>query len=81
MPINKSGNGGNNICDKKATECRENMGLSQRWLADNLQLRLDIDKNAIQRNEAEKRYVTDIEIICLSKALKTTMNIHLGLQV
>jgi len=39
-------------------------GWSQRKLADMLQLKgLDIDKNAIQRIEAGKRFVTDIELV------------------
>ena len=39
------------------------MGISQRELADRLQLLgLDIDKNAIQRIECGKRFVTDIEL-------------------
>ena len=46
------------------------MGKSQRELADDLQrLGLDIDKNAVQRIEAGKRFVTDIELVYLSMAL------------
>lgn len=79
MFINKGTNGENNICGKKVTEYRKNMGISQRQLADKLQLLgLDVDKNAIQRIEAGKRFVTDIEIVYLSKALKTTVNNLLG---
>ena len=37
------------------------MGISQRELADKLQIAgLDLDKNAIQRIECGKRFVTDI---------------------
>ncbi|MBQ7265560.1 MAG: helix-turn-helix transcriptional regulator [Firmicutes bacterium] len=37
--------------------------ISQRELADRLQLiGIDVDKNAIQRIEAGKRFVTDIEL-------------------
>ena len=46
------------------------MRISQRELADRLQLvGLAIDKNAIQRIESGQKFVTDIEIISLSKAL------------
>ena len=46
------------------------MKKSQRQLADELQLEgLDIDKNAIQRIEAGKRFVTDIELVYISKVL------------
>ena len=80
MFINKGINGENNICGKNVTKYRKNMGLSQRQLADRLQLLgLDVDKNAIQRIEAGKRFVTDIEIVFLSKALRTTVNQLLGI--
>ena len=79
MFINKGVNGENNICGQKVAELRKNMSISQRELADKLQLLgLDVDKNAVQRIEAGKRFVTDIEIVFLAQALKTTVNILLG---
>ena len=63
MFINKTENGENNICGEKITLLRKSLKLSQRELADILQLNgLNIDKNAIQRIEARKRFVTDIEL-------------------
>ena len=63
MFINKTDKGTNNVCGKVLVEYREKHKISQRKLADMLQLSgLDIDKNAIQRIEAGKRFVTDIEI-------------------
>lgn len=80
MFINKGNNGENNICGKQVAAYRKAMGKSQRQLADTLQLLgLDVDKNAIQRIEAGKRFVTDIEIVFLSKALKASVNALLGL--
>ena len=80
MFINKANNGENNLCGRKVAEYRKKMGKSQRQLADALQLLgLDVDKNAVQRIEAGKRFVTDIEIVYLSKALKVTVNQLLGL--
>lgn len=80
MFINKGSNGENNICGKQVYEYRKKMSISQRELADKLQLLgLDVDKNAVQRIEAGKRFVTDIEIVFLSKALKVTVNDLLGL--
>ena len=74
MFINKGNNGENNICGKQVAVYRKAMGKSQRQLADALQLLgLDVDKNAIQRIEAGKRFVTDIEIVFLSKALKISV--------
>lgn len=81
MFINKGSNGDNNICGRKVAECRKNLGRSQRQLADTLQLLgLDVDKNAVQRIEAGKRFVTDIEVVFLSKALNVTVNELLGLE-
>ena len=68
MFINKTNEGLNNICGKNITSLRINLKISQRELADRMQLvGIDIDKNAIQRIECGKRFVTDIEIIAFSK--------------
>lgn len=73
MFINKATNGCNNVCGKQIAKCRRGMGKSQRELADALQLAgLDVDKNAIQRIEAGKRFVTDIELVYLAKVLNVT---------
>lgn len=80
MFINKGSNGENNICGKQVTQYRKQLGKSQRELADALQLLgLDVDKNAIQRIEAGKRFVTDIEIVYLCRALKISVTELLGL--
>ena len=80
MFINKSENGKNNICGEKVAALRKKSGRSQRELADALQLLgLDVDKNAVQRIEAGKRFVTDIELVFLSQALKVSINELLGL--
>lgn len=47
--------------------------VSQRALAEKLQLEgVDLDKNAIQRIESGKRFVTDIELKALAKVLKVS---------
>ena len=71
MFINKSKDGKNNICGKNIAKYRKLLNISQRELADRLQLcGLDVDKNAIQRIECGKRFVTDIELVSLSNVLK-----------
>ncbi len=73
MFINKSGDGLNNICGKNIAKYRVEHKLSQRQLADKMQLvGIDIDKNAIQRIECGKRFVTDIEIIAFRKIFDIT---------
>ena len=68
MFINKTNDGRNNVCGNNVATLRKQMKISQRELADRLQLiGLDLDKNAIQRIEAGKRFVTDIDIIALAK--------------
>ncbi len=58
----------NNISGAAIRTHRLERGWSQRELADALQLLgLDLDKNAIQRIEARKRFVTDIELIYFAK--------------
>ena len=61
---NKNGDR-NNISGEKIREYRlaSSEKLSQRALADKMQLLgIDVDKNAIQRIECGKRFVTDIEL-------------------
>ena len=71
MFINKSKNGLNNICGKNIMVLRKNLKLSQRQLAEKMQLiGIDIDKNAIQRIESGQRFVTDIELVAFSKILE-----------
>ncbi len=73
MFINKSPSGKNNICGYNISVFRKEMKISQRELADVLQLAgLDLDKNAIQRIESGQRFVTDIELISLKKVLNRT---------
>ena len=68
MFINKSKDGLNNICGKNIMILRKNLNLSQRQIAEKMQLiGVDIDKNAIQRIECGKRFVTDIEIVAFTK--------------
>ena len=79
MFINKSSDGRNNVCGKQIAQYRVQQGLSQRELADKMQLvGIDIDKNAIQRIECGKRFVTDIEVIAFSKIFKVSLDELLG---
>ena len=68
MFINKTKDGKNNICGRNIYVFRNDLKISQRELADRMQLAgIDIDKNAIQRIECGKRFVTDIELIALAQ--------------
>lgn len=71
MYKNKSVSGLNNICGEKIRSYRKSSHhISQRQLADLLQMQgLDLDKNAIQRIECGKRFVTDIELKTIADVL------------
>lgn len=73
MFTNKANNGRNNLCGLRVAEYRKKLNKSQRELADALQLSgLDVDKNAVQRIEAGKRFVTDIELVHLARVLNVS---------
>lgn len=75
MFINKAKNGKNNICGERIAELRKGLKLSQKKLADRLQLAgLDVDKNAIQRIESGQRFITDIELVYIAEVF----NISIG---
>ena len=69
--------GKNNLCGDKIRELRlaYPSKLSQRALADKMQLvGIDVDKNAIQRIECGKRFVTDIELKALAEIFKVDVS-------
>ena len=75
MFTNKTNDGLNNVCGKNIAKLRLELKISQRELADRMQLvRIDIDKNAIQRIECGKRFVTDIEIIAFAKIFNVSFD-------
>ena len=75
MFINKTSDGKNNVCGRNISFYRKEMKLSQKKLADKLQLiGLDVDKNAVQRMESGQRFITDIELIFIAKALNKNIS-------
>lgn len=79
MFINKAQNGRNNISGFHIAQHRKQLGLSQRQLADRMQLLgMDMDKNAIQRIEAGLRFVTDIELKTFAAFFRVTADDLLG---
>lgn len=66
----------NNIAGANIARIRKSItpAFSQRALADKLQLHgVDIDKNAIQRVECGKRFVTDIELVAFAEVLNVSV--------
>lgn len=75
MYKNKNKDGSNNICGSKIKKYRQKLpgAPSQNQFSNMLQLaNLDLDKNAIQRIESGKRFVTDIELKALAKVLNVS---------
>ena len=73
--------GKNNLCGEKVKELRlaYPTKLSQRALADKMQISgIDVDKNAIQRIESGKRFVTDIELKALAEIFDVSVDTLLG---
>ena len=69
--------GRNNLCGEKINKLRTSYPtkLSQRALADKMQLiGIDVDKNAIQRIECGKRFVTDIELKAFAEISGVSVN-------
>lgn len=67
----------NNYCGEKIAQLRMDLKpkCSQRQLAEKLQLiGIDMDKNAIQRIESGKRFITDIELIAFCKVFDISPN-------
>lgn len=81
MYKNKNPDGTLNICGTKVAALRKNLTpkVSQRKLADMLQLKgLDMDKNAVQKIEHGKRFVTDIELKVIADVFNVTSDCLLG---
>ena len=75
MPKPLSLHGEKNLISQRLIALRKEQGLSQRDLAQKLQLAgYDMDRNVITRIETNQRYVTDIELKALAEALDTTFS-------
>ena len=73
MPKPLSLHGEKNLISQRLIALRKEQGLSQRDLAQKLQLAgYDMDRNVITRIETNQRYVTDIERKALAETLDTT---------
>lgn len=73
MPKPRTQTGEKNLIGRNLTILRKKRHLSQRDLAQKLQLLgYDMDKNVITRIETNQRYVTDIELQALVQILDVT---------
>ena len=71
----KAENGRNNICGQNLIKIRHEKKISQRQLAKMMQLAgYDVDHHFIRRIENGERFVTDMELVALSKVLNVEIN-------
>ncbi len=68
MPKPRTESGEKNLISKRLVQLRRMHHMSQRDLANRLQLAgYDMDKNVITRIETNKRYVTDLELKAIAE--------------
>lgn len=73
MPKPKTPSGEKNLISQRLIELRRINNISQRDLAQKLQLAgYDMDKNVITRIETNKRYVTDVELKAFSEVFQVS---------
>ena len=77
MYKNRAKDGSNNLCGRNVRVLRLLLrpAVSQRELAARLSAYgVDIDKNAVQRIETGRRFVTDIELAALARAFGVSVD-------
>ena len=71
----KASDGTNNLCGRRVAQIRKDKKLSQRKLAIKMQLLgFDVDHYFIRRVENGERFVTDIDLVIIAKALGVSIS-------
>ena len=71
----KAADGTNNLTGKEIARIRKSKKLSQRKLAEKMQLLgFDVDHYFLRRVENGERFVTDIDLVIFSRALEVTLS-------
>lgn len=66
----RAANGTNNLCGRRVAQIRKEKKLSQRKLAAKMQiLGFDVDHYFVRRVENGERFVTDIDLVIIARAL------------
>lgn len=74
MFSNRTKTGRANIVGYNIRRLRKSLKISQRELADNLQnIGMKVDKNAIQRMESGRRFITDIDMFYIAKVFNVSI--------
>ena len=73
MPKPRTESGEKNLISKRLAKLRQDRHMSQRDLANKLQLAgYDMDKNVITRIETNKRYVSDLELKAIAEIFQVS---------
>lgn len=73
MPKPRTESGEKNLISKRLAKLRQEHHMSQRDLANKLQLAgYDMDKNVITRIETNKRYVSDLELKAIAEIFQVS---------
>lgn len=73
MPKPRTESGKKNLISKRLAKLRQEHHMSQRDLANKLQLAgYDMDKNVITRIETNKRYVSDLELKAIAEIFQVS---------
>ena len=81
MRIRKQPTGTRNICGARVEKKRKEIGMKQKDLLTQLQIRgIDLNASGLSKLEGQIRYVSDIELIALSEVLGVSVNWLLGLE-
>ena len=81
MRVRKQPVGTRNICGSKVEERRKEIGLKQKDLLTQLQIRgVDLNASGLSKLEGQVRSVCDTELIALSEVLGVSVNWLLGLE-
>ena len=81
MRVRKQPIGARNICGAKVEERRKEIGMKQKDLLTQLQIRgVDLNSSGLSKLEGQIRSVCDTELVALSDVLGVSVNWVLGLE-
>ncbi len=81
MRIRKQPFGEKNICGKLVEERRKQLGMKQKDLLTQLQIRgVDINSSSLSKLEGQVRSVYDTELVALSEVLGVSVDYLLGIE-
>ena len=81
MRIRKQELGDRNIIGEKIEQQRKAMGMKQKDLLTQLQIKgIDLNASGLSKLEGQLRYVTDFELKAISEVLGVTVNYLLGIE-